>query len=141
MDELMSSVWANAADVSPKNLRTEGDGYEMNFIRYHMIHAAIVILYMTVLWPLIMLSDYLGNQAGFRLAVLAVKTLIGLWLVVSLWMSYQTSKKIVFEKMTLRKATVASFYEAWPYLAFLPVVRRFFKTHEMDEGAGDGRDV
>jgi len=141
MDELMSSVWANAADVSPKNLRTEGDGYEMNFIRYHMIHAAIVILYMTVLWPLIMLSDYLGNQAGFRLAVLAVKTLIGLWLVVSLWMSYQTTKRIVFEDMTLKKATVASLDDAWPYLAFLPVVGRFFRTCEKDKDTGGGGDI
>jgi uncharacterized membrane protein len=100
----------------------------MNFIRYHVIHAKIVILYMIVLWPLIMLSDYLGKQAGLQLAVLMVRTFIGLWLVVSLWMSCRTSKKILFKNMTLKKATVASLYDAWPYLAFLPMVGRFFKT-------------
>src|SRR6266404_3835000 len=110
----------------------------MNFIRYHIVHAKIVILYMTVLWPLMMLSDYLGKQAGLHLAVLAIKIFIGLWLVVSLWMSYQTSKKIVFKNMTLRKATVASFYDARPYLAFLPVVGQFFKTRGKDKDTGGG---
>ena len=113
----------------------------MSVIRYYVIHATIVILYMTVLWPLIMLSDYLGKQAGLPLAALAVKILIGLWLVVSLWMSYQTSKKMFFEDMTLKRATVASLDDAWPYLAFLPVVGRFFKTREKDKDTGDGADA
>jgi uncharacterized membrane protein len=112
----------------------------MNFIRYYLVHATIVILYMTVLWPLIMLSDYLGKQAGLHLAVLAVNTLIGLWLVVSLWMSYQTSRRILIEDMTLKKATVAALDDAWLCLAFLPVVGRFFKAREKDKETGDGAD-
>ena len=112
----------------------------MNFIQYHVIHAKLVILYMTVLWPLIMLSDYLGKQAGLHLAVLAVEILIGLWLIVSVWMSHQTSKKMAFEDLTLKKATVASLDDAWPYLAFLPVVGRFFKIRGKDTGTGDGAD-
>ena len=113
----------------------------MSVIRYYVIHVTIVILYMTVLWPLIMLSHYLGKQAGLCLAVLAVDILIGLWLVVSLWMSYQTSKKVFFEDMTLKGATVASLDDAWPYLAFVPVVGRFFKTREKDKDTGDGQDI
>jgi hypothetical protein len=113
----------------------------MNFIRYHVVHATIVILYMTALWPLLMLSGYLGKQAGFHLAVLAVKTLIGAWLVVSLWMSYQTSKRILFEDMTLKEATVASLDDTRLHLAFLPVVGRFFKTRGKDKDTGDGQDM
>ncbi|HXI85785.1 MAG TPA: hypothetical protein VNL17_17030 [Verrucomicrobiae bacterium] len=113
----------------------------MNFVRYHVVHAKIVILYMIVLWPLLMLSNYLGKQAGLHLAALAVKILIGVWLVASLWMSYQTSKRIVFKNMTLKKATVASFCDARPYLAFLPMVRRFFKARGKDGDTGDGQDI
>jgi|HubBroStandDraft_6_1064221.scaffolds.fasta_scaffold285818_3 hypothetical protein len=113
----------------------------MNVIRYYVVHATIVILYMTALLPLIMLSDYLGKQAGLHLAVLAVKTVIGLWLVVSVWMSHQTSKRILFEDMTLTKATVASLDEAWPYLAFLPVVGRLFRARGKDGDTDDGADL
>ena len=113
----------------------------MNVIRYHVVHAKIVILYMIVLCPLIMLSHYLGKHASLHLAVLAVKTLIGLWLVVSVWMSYQTSKRILFEDMTFAKATVASLDETRSNLAFLPVVGRFFGMHRKDKGTGDGQDI
>jgi hypothetical protein len=105
----------------------------MNFIQYRITHVGILILYMTVSYPLIMLSNYLEKQEGLHLAVLAVKILIGLWLVVSLWMSYRTSKKIAFENMTLQKATVASLYDARFYLAFLPVVGKFFMPCEKDK--------
>ena len=113
----------------------------MNFVRYHVVHAKVVILYMIVLWPLLMLSNYLGKQAGLHLAALAVKILIGVWLVASLWMSYQTSKRIVFKNMTLKKATVASLDETRSNLAFLPVVGRFFGMHQKDKGTGDGQDI
>jgi uncharacterized membrane protein len=113
----------------------------MNFIRYYVVHATIVILYMIALLPLIMLADYLGKQAGLHLAVLAVKTLIGLWLVVSLWMSHQTSKKVLFEDMTLTRATMASLDDTWLYLTLLPVVGRYFKAREKDEDTGDGADT
>ncbi len=113
----------------------------MNFIRYHVVYATVVILYMIALLPLLMLSNYLGKHGGLHLAVLAVKMLIGAWLVVSIWMSHQTCKKIAFEDMTLGKGTVVSFYEARTYLAFLPVVGRFFKGREKDEEAGDGADA
>jgi hypothetical protein len=110
----------------------------MNFVRYYVVHAKVVILYMIALLPLLMLSDYLGKHAGLHWAAVVAKILIGVWLVVSIWMSYQTSKKILFEDMTLGKATVASYCEAWPYLAFLPVVGRFFNAGEKDEDSGDG---
>jgi hypothetical protein len=97
----------------------------MNFIRYHVVHAKIVVLYMIALLPLLVLSHYLGEHARLHLAVVAIKTLIGLWLVVSIWMAYQTSSRILFEDMTLKEATVDSFGHARLYLALLPVVGRF----------------
>ncbi len=112
----------------------------MNFIRYYMVHATIVMFYMIALLPLIILSDYLGKHAGLHLAVLVVKTLIGVWLVVSVWMAYQTSSKILFEDMTFKNATVASLGDARSYLALLPVVGRFFRTREKEKDDGDEID-
>jgi len=109
----------------------------MDFIRYHVVHVTVVILYLTVLWPLLMLAEYLGQEAGFHWAVPAVKVLIGAWLIVSLWMSYQTSKKVLFEDMTLRKATIASVNDTRGYLAFLPIVGRLFKTRVTCHPVGD----
>jgi hypothetical protein len=111
----------------------------MNFIRYHVVHAKVVILYMIALVPLLMLSHYLGEHPEFHRAAVAVKVLIGVLLVVSIWMSHQTSTRILFEDMTFREATVDSLGTVRLYLALLPAVGRFVGLAKKRRTAARGR--
>jgi len=111
----------------------------MNFIRYHVVHARVVILYMIALVPLLMLSHHLGEYPDFHRAAVATKVLIGVWLAVSLWMAYQTSSRILFEDMTFREATVDSLGAVRLYLALLPAVGRFIGLARKRRTAARGR--
>ncbi len=113
----------------------------MNFIQYGMTHAGLLMLYLIVLWPLIKLTDRLEQQEGLRLVLIAARVLWVLWVVISFWMSHQTTKKMVFENMPLKKATIASFYDARLYLAFLPIVGKYVEPREKDKDTSDRRDI
>ena len=113
----------------------------MNFIQYRITHLGLFLLYVLVLWPLAKLITSLDQPGANHVLLFAIRTLGILWIVVAAWMSHQSAKKMTFENMTLQKATITSLYDVRLYLAFLPVIGRFFEPRDKDKESRDKRDI
>ena len=104
----------------------------MNFIQYLMTQLGLLFLYSVVLYPVVRIMEAL-DVAGYRRVALAIQVASIVWVVISLWVSYQTAKKMTFENMSLKKATIATFHDARLLLSFVPGIRGLFRSHTEDK--------
>lgn len=115
----------------------KGSSVAMNFLQYCVADVVLMMLYTIVASPLILLAEWLKTQEELHTVSIIVTFLIALWFFFSMWITHQTTKRMVFEGMTLTKATVAAYYEFRLNLAFLPVVGKYFEPPSDDEHTRD----
>lgn len=110
----------------------------MNPIQYHLTQLLIFGIYAAPSIILLDVSDNLDTPTTSKNLITAMRVVAVIWGLLSFWAAHQTASKMAFAKMTLLEAVIDTVREARLYLAFLPLVGRFFRPRDKSENERGG---